>query len=276
MAGAQEGRPQQGPGPVKVELLKGNVYWGTGGSVANAGIIVGQNGVIVVDTKANAAVAKDLLAEIAKLTPKPVTTLILTASDPDHVSGVTAFPAGVTIIAQETCKKELAAAASYPKDRLPTKTFTTDETLTIEGVKVRLLHWAPAHTGGDLAVFLPDEKIVFGGDLVSTHMDPGVTIHEEKTGTVDGWFVSMKGLIDLDADTYVSSHGGLMNKDDMKKKLAFIQARWDNVKGLVAQGKSLDEVKIAMGESTAPPMPNAQGVLPFPTLTECMYHESPR
>ena len=82
-----------------------------------------------------------------------------------------------------------------------------------------------------------------------------------------------KGMIALDADTYVTGHGDLMTKDDVKKKLALIQDKWDKVKAMAAQGKSLDEVKTAMGESTAPPAPNAQGNLPAASLTEVMYNE---
>ena len=80
-------------------------------------------------------------------------------------------------------------------------------------------------------------------------------------------------LLALDADTYVTGHGDLMTKDDVSKKLAFIQDRWDKIKAMVAQGKSLDDVKTAMGESTAPPMPNAQGNMPPASFTEIIYNE---
>src|ERR1019366_7821623 len=124
---------------------------------------------------------------------------------------------------------------------------------------------------GDLVVFFPAQKIVFGGDLLVTNR-PDTLIHVEKHGTVAGWIASAKGMLALNADTYVTGHGDLMTKDDVKKKLAFIQDRWDKVKAMAAQGKSLDEVKTAMGESSAPPGPNAQGNLPGgPSLTDVMY-----
>ena len=55
--------------------------------------------------------------------------------------------------------------------------------------------------------------------------------------------------------------------------MALLQGKWDKVHAMVMQGKSLNEVKAAFGESTAPPTPNAQGNLPEPTLTEIMYNE---
>ena len=263
-------------GPLKVANIRDNVYWAEGGAGVNTEFIVGTTGVIVVDAKTTDESQKEVLAEIAKVTPKPVTTVIVTHSD--HIKGLSAFPSGVTIIAQENCKKEMAsshARDAAPLDRLPTKTIASDETLTIDGVHLRLLHWAPAHTSGDLIVYLPDQKIVFAEDLLVTDRPPDDTpIHAGLHGSATGWFETVKGMLALDADTYVLGHGEtLFTKDDARKKLALIQGKWDKIQALVAQGKSLGEVKAAMGESAAPPAPNAQGNLPEPSLTEIMYNE---
>jgi cyclase len=267
---------QQQPAPLKVANIRDNIYWTQGGAGGNTGIIVGTTGVIVVDTKTTVDSSKEVQAEIAKLTPKLVDTAIVTHSDGDHVNGLAGFPPGLTIIAQENCKKEMEASAgtrgAAPQDRLPTKTIAKDESMTIDGVRVRLLHWAPAHTSGDLIVYFPDQKVVFGGDLLVTNR-PDTNIHVDKHGSAAGWMENVKGMIALDADTYVTGHGDMMTKDDVKKKLAFIQDKWDKVKSMAAQGKTLDEVKTAMGESTAPPVPNAQGNLPAASLTEVMYNE---
>src|SRR5579863_5347872 len=85
---------QQQPPPLSVKQLKSDVYWTQGGAGGNTGIIVGKDGVIVIDAKTTPASAKEMLAEIKKITPKPVTTVILTHSDGDHVNGLAAFPAG--------------------------------------------------------------------------------------------------------------------------------------------------------------------------------------
>lgn len=266
---------QQAP-PLKVTKIKDNVYVTQGGAGGNTGIIVGKTGVIVVDTKTTVDSSKDVQAEIAKITPKKVDTAILTHSDGDHVNGLAGFPPGLVIIAHENDKKEMEASAgtrgAAPQDRLPTKTVSKNENMTIDGVRVRLLHWAPAHTSGDLVIYLPEQKIVFAGDLLVTNR-PDTNIHVEKQGTVSGWIESVKGMIALNADTYVTGHGDLMTKDDAQKKLDFIQGQYDKVKAMVAQGKSLNDVKSAMGESTDPPKPNAQGNMPPPTITEVMYNE---
>jgi glyoxylase-like metal-dependent hydrolase (beta-lactamase superfamily II) len=166
------------------------------------------------------------------------------------------------------------ARDAVPRDYFPTKTIGNDETMTIDGVRVRLLHWAPAHTSGDLTAYFPDQKVVFAGDLLVTDFPlAGTQIHPELHGSVAGWIESVKEMLALDAEIYVSGHGDLFTKNDVRTKLAFIQDKWDKMKAMVAQGKSLDEIKTALGESTAPPQRNAQGNLPPPTTTEIIYGE---
>ena len=149
----QPGQPQgqpQAPPPITMKQLKPDVWAGLGGAGGNSTIIIGKTGVIVVDAKQTEAGAKDLLAEIAKITPKPVTTAIITHSDGDHVNGLVAFPAGIKIIAHENNKKEQEAALAAggrgapPADRLPNQVVTKNkETMTIDGVKLELYHFAP-------------------------------------------------------------------------------------------------------------------------------------
>jgi len=100
---------QQAP-PLSVRPVHDDVYYVVGGAGSDTGFIVGKDGVIVVDAKMTVPSAKEMLAEIAKITPKPVTTVILTHSDGDHVNGLVAFPAGVKIIAHQGNKKEQEAA----------------------------------------------------------------------------------------------------------------------------------------------------------------------
>ena len=85
-------------------------------------------------------------------------------------------------------------------------------------------------------------------------------------GSVAGWMESVKGLLALNADIYVSGHGPLYTKRDVRTKLAFIQDKWDKIKVMVAQGKSLDEVKAAIDG----PQGNLERT---PSTTENIYAE---
>jgi glyoxylase-like metal-dependent hydrolase (beta-lactamase superfamily II) len=265
---------QQQASPLKVTKIKDNIYWAQGGVGSNDGIIVGTTGVIVVDTKTTPDSEKEVIAEIAKITPKAVNTAIITHSDGDHVNGLAAFPAGLTIIAQENCKKEMEASAGSrnpaPQDRLPTKTYNKADKLTIDGVHIRLYHWAPGHTSGDTVMYLPDQKVVFGGDLLTTNRrDNDTGIHLEKNGSAAGWIVNAKGMIGLDADIYLTGHGDMMTKAYVQKKLDLIQDKYNKIKAMVEQGKSLDDVKQALGETDTPPANGPGG----PSFTEVAYKE---
>jgi len=210
--------------------------------------------VIVVDAKTSAAGGKELLDDIAKITPKPVTAVILTHSDGDHVNGLISFPAGVKVIAHENCKKELETALAAggrgvpPADHLPSEVISKNkESLKIEGVKLELDHWAPAHTSGDLVVYLPADKIAFTGDIIAMQL-PDPLIHLEKNGSSEGWIATTKGIVALNADRFVPGHGDLQTKAVIQKRLAGAEAKRTKIKDLLAQGKSLDEIKAAVGD----------------------------
>ena len=246
--------PQQPATPFVTHQLKPNVYWIEGGG-GNSTVILGAYGVVVVDAKTTKAGGQELLDDIAKITSKPVTTVILTHSDGDHVNGLAAFSTGVKVIAQENNKKEQEVALAAggrgapPADHQPTQVITKEkETVTIEGEKFELYHWAPAHTSGDLIVYLPAEKIVATGDIIATN-NPYPRIHDEKHGSTEGWIATAKGIVSLDADTFVPGHGTIQTKADIEKRISDAEARRTQVKELVAQDKSLEEVKAAVGDN---------------------------
>jgi len=253
-------QPPQAPPPITMKMLKPDVWAGLGGAGGNSTIIIGKTSVIVVDAKQTEAGAKDLLAEIAKITPKPVTTAIITHSDGDHVNGLVAFPKGIKIIAHQGNKKEQEAALAAggrgapPADRLPNQVVLKNkEKMTIDGVKLELYHFAPAHTSGDLIVYQPAQKIVSTGDIVVTNRaDDNPNIHFEKNGSTEGWLTNVKGMIGLNADTYVTGHGDLLTKADLQRKVAAVTERRGKIAAMVKEGKTLDEIKAALPDAPAP------------------------
>ena len=152
-------------------------------------------------------------------------------------------------------KKEQEAALAAggrgapPADHLPTQVITKEkEALTLEGEKFELYHWAPAHTSGDLIVYLPTQKIVATGDIIATN-NPYPRIHDEKHGSTEGWITTAKGIVSLDADIFIPGHGNIQTKADIEKRITDAEARHAQVKEMVAQGKSLDEIKAAVGDN---------------------------
>lgn len=271
---AQQPPQSQQPQSMTVHTLQeGAVYWIAGGG-GNSGVIIGQHGVVIVDAKTTRDAGEQLIAEVARLTPKPITHVIITHSDCDHVNGLAGFPDGLTIIAHVNEKQEQEAAFASggrgmpPANRLPTQVVTQDsESMKIEGIEFVLLHWAPAHTSGDLVVYLPDEKIVFTGDILTTL----ILIHPDKKGTLDGWFKTASGLLALDADTYVPGHGNMVeSKAGIQKRIDDNQAKRDKIAAMMKEGKSLDSIKTALGDPPGPGPSGCRGI-PFPSFTDTEY-----
>lgn len=262
--------PGQG---LTTKKVKDNIYVVEGGG-GNSTVIIGQTGVIVVDAKNTQADGKQLLEEIGKLTNKPLTTVILTHSDPDHVRGLAAFPRNLTIIAHENDKKEIeqdlamGGAKSPPREYLPNRIVTQpSESMTIDGVRMTLIHIAPAHTSGDLAVYLPDDRVVASGDLLG---DGDPVLHLEKNGSSDGWIRFVSALAGLNADSFIRGHADVATNGEVRVNLLNVETKRIRIVDLVKQGKTLDEIKLALGEPRPARPPR------FPTFTETTYEELTR
>ncbi len=168
--------------PLNVEPVRYGVYYVTGG-IANSRFIVGDTGVIVIDAQIFVPAANKALKANARITPFPVNIMIPTHGDPEHVNALPAYARGMEIIAQENTRREMQAALANPnenntrtptglKDYFPTKSVKDSENLVLDGVQLSLLHVAPAHTDGDLIVYLPTKKIVFAGDILAPAPTP--------------------------------------------------------------------------------------------------------
>lgn len=262
--------------PLTVKPLRDGVYWVSGG-VANSAFVVGDKGVVVVDTQLFVEGARSLQAEIANITPKPVGAVILTHSDPDHVLGLPAFPAHITIVAQRNARDEIKADSENPqsrpaaramKDVLPNKIVQHRDQLVLEGVRMTLIHTAGAHTDGDLALYLPRQKIVIAGDLLTPGIGDYPGIHLCKHGSSLGWIASVEAILALDADVYVSGHGGTLTRAEVKARIDAARRRRAQVAALVAQHKSLDEIKTLLGDQ-----PLGGDAAAFPTYVETTYQE---
>lgn len=268
------GFSQQSPAtsPLKAEKIADGIYVVKGG-VANTGFVVGEKEVLAIDAEMTADSAKQMIGEIKKVTSKPLTKLILTHSDGDHVSGLGGFPQGLEIISSVKAKEEMAEAFKSPdmqalRSYLPTRTFADKLDIDLAPERIQLLYFGPAHTSGDAVVFFPAKKLAFVGDLVFIGRDP--LIHRQKGGTSSGLIKTLQALLELNADRYVPGHGDIVSKGEIQTVLDNLQEKQGKVKSLIQEGKSLEEVKKAFGIADAPAKP---GGYSFPSLVETIYLE---
>lgn len=188
--------------------------------ISNAGFVITDDGVVVIDALGSPALATRLMEEIRKLTPKPVTHVIVTHYHADHIYGLQAFQkVGAKIIAHSASRAYLNSQTAALRlevsrtDLAPwidnnTRILPADEWIsgpgerTIGGVRLVLLPVGPAHTAEDMAVYLPEEKVLFAGDLVFRNRIPFVG--EANSGH---WIEALDALLRLDAAAVVPGHG---------------------------------------------------------------------
>ena len=260
-------RPASEPSVAK--HVRGNLYQVSGG-IGNAFFWVGQDEVLVVHAKISPDAARQMLAEIKKITDKPVRRVILTHSDGDHVNGLAGFPPGLTIISHANARSDMARANSTATAPLPlpNETFSKDLTLFLGDTEVQLLYFGPAHTNGDIVVYIPAEKAAIVGDLVFIGRDP--LIHKAKHGSSMGLVSVLKALAGLDADVYLSGHADGVDKRAVEFLANRIQQVQAKVNALVREGKTLPEVKALLGIADPP---SASGARRWPSLVEIIYQE---
>lgn len=188
--------------------------------ISNAGFVVTDDGVVAIDGLGSPALADELLAAIARITPRPVRHVIVTHYHADHVYGLQSFKErGANIIAHrdgreylasETAQLRLQASRSelapwidertrlVPADRWIDAAVTLD----VGGTKFVLQPAGPAHTPEDLVVHLPQRGVLFAGDLVFRGRIPFV-------GQADSarWIESLDRLLAFDARLIIPGHG---------------------------------------------------------------------
>ncbi len=233
--------------PLEVIPVKNNIYEVTGGSGANTGFFIGENQVIVIDAKMSKESAIQMINEIKKLTPHPVKTVILTHSDGDHVNGLSGFPHGIDVISHHNTRKDMEEAFKDQELRkyLPNQTFSKELDLYIGEENIKLLYYYPAHTNGDIVIFFPKEKVAFLGDLIFLNRDP--LVHKHKNGSSFGLVKTLKGVLELNADTFVHGHGEIAQREDIQNLINTLKTKQQKIKSMIEKGKTLEEVKKEFG-----------------------------
>jgi glyoxylase-like metal-dependent hydrolase (beta-lactamase superfamily II) len=269
----QDPRQGQEQAPVTLQPITRSVLLVKGGSGANSGLIVGKGEVIAVDAKMNAESIQDMLAELKKLMPFPVTKIILTLSDADHINGLPGFPRGLEIISQEQVKADMIkAAADLPAlaDYLPTVAFKDEMTFKTGQATITIDHYGPAHTNGDAVVYVDAEKVAFVGDLVFIGRDP--IINRSKNGSSFGLVKTLRAILGHrpHIENFIPGHGDMIMRIEMENLARSIEIKQAKIKTFIAEGKSLDEIKKILHIEERP---SASGKPRFPSLVEVIYQE---
>jgi glyoxylase-like metal-dependent hydrolase (beta-lactamase superfamily II) len=241
----------------------------TGGfCIANAGIIDDPRGATVIDALFTPPMTRTLLDEAQRLATPPVSRLINTHHHVDHTLGNASFPAETQILAHGRAKAEMQRvgigvlaiikrmAPHFETDlegaseRLPDATFDGDALdLEIGRRRVRLMHLGTGHTRGDVLVHLPEQRILFAGDVAFFNVTPLAF-----EGHIGNWITVCDRVLAMpDIDVIVPGHGPVGGKDDLRDMRNYLALVHAGAKRAFDAGASEDEARasIDLGEYAA-------------------------
>jgi glyoxylase-like metal-dependent hydrolase (beta-lactamase superfamily II) len=183
--------------------------------VNNTGVVTGPSGeIVMVDTTSTEARNRALLAAVAAIRAGAPRALVNTHHHGDHTFGNWLLPPETPIIGHTLCREDVLAAGllaahvltgpdyGHIEVRPPDVTFTGSMTLHLGDRPVELLHVGPAHTRSDVVVWLPEERVLFAGDIAFAGGQPFLA-----EGSVAGYRAALARIRELEPEVLVPGHG---------------------------------------------------------------------
>jgi len=222
----------------------------------NAGFIITQDGVVVVNTTNSPFNARALLYEIRKRTDQPVRYVIDTSASPDMMLGNEAFEDFKPVII--STRQAARAMADYKKafpgrvggdwkiaarmrgiHPLPAnKVFDKELTLHVGGQDIRVIDLGDNASPGDAAVYLPGSKVLFLGNVFENEYIPRIG-----SANMDNWIATLRKVGSWDVDVFVPGHGQPAGKAQVQRFQGFLEWLYGRVRSGYQQGKSLSQIQ---------------------------------
>ncbi|HET6955919.1 MAG TPA: MBL fold metallo-hydrolase [Vicinamibacterales bacterium] len=197
-------------------------------------IVITSEGVLIAESQGTVDNVKRLVADVAKLTPQAIKHVVVGSEHGDHTGGISAFPPGVTYYGHPF---------SAPRIKQPTEPVTDKRVLTLGGTEIDMLFLGRAHTGGDLEVYLPREKILFMSEVFSNRIFPSMA-----NGYPTEWVAALKKAEGMDVGYFVPAHGfvdsaAIMRDEERNYRLA--------LERIIAEGTRLHDAGTSLENASA-------------------------
>ena len=255
---------------ITFEQLSENAYAYTAEGDPNTGIIIGDDAVLVADAQATPVMAQDVIRRIREITDKPIRYVLLTHYHAVRVLGASAYKADHIIASQDTrdlivergeqdMKSEIArfprlfrSVESVPGLTWPTLTFKGEMTLWLGKLEVKIMQLGRGHTKGDTVLWLPQQRVLFSGDLVEFGATPyaGDAYFED-------WPHTLQAIAALKPTKLVPGRGAALTTPEQVQRglddtRNFVSELYANVKAGAEAGKDLRAIYGAARDTLKP------------------------
>lgn len=236
----------------------------------NSGVIIGDDAVMVIEAQATPRLARKVIEEIRKVTDKPITHLVLTHYHAVRVLGASAYGAPQIIMSEkarsmvvergqedwdsefERFPRLFQGHEEIPGLTWPTTTFHGRTSIYLGQRRVDLMHLGRAHTAGDIVIYVPDQNVMFTGDIVEYH-----SACYCGDGHFHDWPRTVERIRGWDLDAIAPGRGdALVGRDMVNAALDstsdFVTSTYRPVAQVALRGGSLSEAMQACRESCDP------------------------
>jgi glyoxylase-like metal-dependent hydrolase (beta-lactamase superfamily II) len=245
--------------PITFDAIGPDLYAFTAEGDPNSGVIVGDDGVMIIDAQATPVMARQVIDRVARITDKPIKYVLLTHYHAVRVLGASAYD-GAEIIASDATRALIAergkqdmdseigrfprlfrAVESIPGLTWPSLTFPDQMSVWLGKREVRIMHIGRGHTAGDVVAFVPDADVVFSGDLVEYHS----ACYCGDAHFTD-WPATLDRLAEFSAKALVPGRGAALKTpkqvaDGIALTEDFLTTLYNAVADSVAKGRTLKE-----------------------------------
>jgi glyoxylase-like metal-dependent hydrolase (beta-lactamase superfamily II) len=205
----------------------------------NSTALITNDGVVLVDDKFEVDF-NNIVAELKKVTDKPIKYVINTHHHGDHSGGNAKMQAmNVQVVASEQARQNMVDGN---QPGLPVVVFEHHAHIYLGGKNVELYHFGRAHTNGDVVVYFPAHRTLAAGDMFTFGDATPQLIDYAGGGSAKEWTSTLDSVLQLDFDTVVPGHGPVTSKQEMRKFRDSTVTFRNRVHEMLVQKKTRDEI----------------------------------
>jgi cyclase len=211
---------------------------------ANSTFLVGDKGILVVDTGLNATEGEKLLSAIRQISKLPVKYIVNTHYHPDHQGGNrTVGPDAIVISTDFTRARTLEIAKSPNMEAFHFQpadlTFQHKITIYLSSHPVEIFFPGKAHTSGDALVYFPDQHAIAMGDLFLNRSCPAMD-----DGSAENWIHALDQVLQLPIESAVPGHFEVGTRADLQRFRHYLNDLYQQVRVMKQKGETLDQVRL--------------------------------